>query len=222
VCRGSERLAGGERISHQREIAHALRTFQELEFRVARWLRRCRRSRHAPANNNRTGEAVMMKSMEDMFYFLMQDVYYAEKQLTRALPKMAKEAEDEELKQAFTNHLEETEGHIQRLEKAFGMIDKTARARKCDAILGIIEEGKEVMEKAGNDKELLDAGLIASGQAAEHYEIARYGTLCAWAKLLDKPQIARLLHETLEEEKKADALLSQIAERSVNQHAMHA
>lgn len=164
----------------------------------------------------------MMKSMEDMFYFLMQDVYYAEKQLTRALPKMAKEAEDEELKQAFTNHLEETEGHIQRLEKAFGMIDKTARARKCDAILGIIEEGKEVMEKAGNDKELLDAGLIASGQAAEHYEIARYGTLCAWAKLLDKPQIARLLHETLEEEKKADALLSQIAERSVNQHAMHA
>lgn len=164
----------------------------------------------------------MMKTMEDMFYFLMQDVYYAEKQLTKALPKMAKEAGDEELKQAFTNHLEETEGHIARLEKAFGMIDKTARARKCDAILGIIEEGKEVMDKASNDKELLDAGLIASGQAAEHYEIARYGTLCAWAKLIDKPQVAKLLHETLEEEKKADALLSQIAERSVNQHAMSA
>jgi ferritin-like metal-binding protein YciE len=163
-----------------------------------------------------------MKTMEDMFYALMQDVYYAEKQLTKALPKMAKEAEDEDLKKAFTDHLEETEGHIARLEKAFGMIDKTARTKKCDAILGIIEEGKEVMEKAGNDKELLDAGLIASGQAAEHYEIARYGTLCAWAKVLDKPQLARLLHETLEEEKKADALLSQIAEKSVNQHAMSA
>jgi ferritin-like metal-binding protein YciE len=164
----------------------------------------------------------MMKSMEDMFYAMLQDVYYAEKQLTKALPKMAKEAGDQELKKAFTDHLEETQGHIERLEKAFGMIDKTARAKKCDAILGIIEEGKEVMEKASDDKELLDAGLIASGQAAEHYEIARYGTLCAWAKLLGKPQLARLLHETLEEEKKADALLSQIAEKSVNQHAMSA
>lgn len=162
-----------------------------------------------------------MKTMDEMFYAMLQDVYYAEKQLTKALPKMAKEAEDEALKTAFTDHLEETEGQIERLEQVFEMLDKTARAKKCDAILGIIEEGKEVMEKA-EDKQILDAGLIAAGQAAEHYEIARYGTLCAWAKLLGKPQIARLLHQTLEEEKKADLLLTQIADRSVNEHALSA
>lgn len=162
-----------------------------------------------------------MKTMEDMFYALMQDVYYAEKQLTRALPKMAKEAEDEQLKQAFMDHEKETEGHVARLEQAFEMIDRTARAKKCDAILGIIEEGKEVMAKS-DDKQILDAGLIAAGQAAEHYEIARYGTLCAWAKLLGKQDVAQLLHETLEEEKKADQLLTAIAERSVNEHALSA
>ena len=101
------------------------------------------------------------------------------------------------------------------------MIDKQPRGKKCDAILGIIEEGKEVMEKS-EDPQILDAGLIAAGQAAEHYEIARYGTLCAWAKLLGKPQIARLLHQTLEEEKNADELLSKIAERSVNEQALSA
>jgi ferritin-like metal-binding protein YciE len=159
--------------------------------------------------------------MEDMFHALLQDVYFAEKQLTKALPKMAKEADDSELKKAFTDHLKETEGHIERLEKAFDMIDKPARGKKCEAIIGIIEEGKEVIEEA-DDEQILDAGLIASGQAAEHYEIARYGTLCAWAKLLGKPQIARLLHETLEEEKNADELLTKIAEKSVNQHALSA
>jgi ferritin-like metal-binding protein YciE len=162
-----------------------------------------------------------MKTMDDMFYALLQDVYYAEKQLTKALPKMAKEANDEELQKAFTDHLAETEGQIDRLEKVFEMIDKAARAKKCDAILGIIAEGKEVMEEF-EDPQVLDAGLIGAGQAAEHYEIARYGTLCAWAKLLGKPQIARLLHQTLEEEKKADELLTQIAERSVNEHALSA
>jgi ferritin-like metal-binding protein YciE len=162
-----------------------------------------------------------MKTMEDMFHALLQDVYFAEKQLTKALPKMAKEADDSELKKAFTDHLKETEGHIERLEKAFDMIDKPARGKKCEAIIGIIEEGKEVIEEA-DDEQILDAGLIASGQAAEHYEIARYGTLCAWAKLLGKPQIARLLHETLEEEKNADELLTKIAEKSVNQHALSA
>jgi ferritin-like metal-binding protein YciE len=162
-----------------------------------------------------------MKTMEEMFNSLLQDVYYAEKQLTRALPKMAKQAEDPKLKKAFSEHLTETEGHIKRLEQAFEMMDKTARGKKCDAMLGIIEEGKEMMDEA-DDKELLDAGLIAAGQAAEHYEIARYGTLCAWAKAMGKPQVANLLHETLEEEKKADALLTKIAKESVNQHAMAA
>jgi len=162
-----------------------------------------------------------MKTMEDMFHALLQDVYYAEKQLTKALPKMASEAEDQELKKAFTDHLQETEGHVERLEKAFEMIDKSPRGKKCDAILGIIAEGKEVMEES-DGQHILDAGLIASGQAAEHYEIARYGTLCSWAKLLGKPQLARLLHETLEEEKKADQLLTRIAERSVNEQALSA
>src|SRR6476619_876895 len=110
-----------------------------------------------------------MKTMEEMFNSLLQDVYYAEKQLTRALPKMAREAEDPKLKKAFSEHLTETEGHIKRLEQAFEMINKTARGKKCQAMLGIIEEGKEMMDEA-DDKELLDAGLIAAGQAAEHYE----------------------------------------------------
>jgi ferritin-like metal-binding protein YciE len=162
-----------------------------------------------------------MKTMEELFHALLQDVYYAEKQLTKALPKMAKEADDAELKKAFTDHLEETDGHIERLERAFEMIGKPARGKKCEAIIGIIDEGKEVIDEA-EDEQILDAGLIASGQAAEHYEIARYGTLCAWAKLLGKPQIARLLHETLQEEKHADELLTRIAEKSVNRHAMSA
>jgi ferritin-like metal-binding protein YciE len=163
-------------------------------------------------------ENATMKTLDQLFHALLQDVYYAEKELTKALPKMAKEADNDELKKAFSNHLEETKGHVQRLEKAFEMIDKPAKGKKCDAILGIVAEGEEVIEEV-DDPDTLDAGLIASGQAAEHYEIARYGTLCAWAKQIGKPQIARLLNETLEEEKKADALLSKIAERSVNKHA---
>jgi len=159
-----------------------------------------------------------MKTMEELFHALLQDVYYAEKQLTKTLPKMAKEAENEELKKAFTDHLKETEGHVERLEKAFEVIGKPARGKTCDAILGIIAEGKEVIEETDDDQ-VLDAGLIAAGQAAEHYEIARYGTLCAWAKLIGKPQVARLLHETLEEEKHADKVLNEIAERAVNRQA---
>ena len=159
-----------------------------------------------------------MKTMDELFHALLQDVYYAEKELTKALPKMAKEADDEQLKKAFTDHLEETEGHIERLDKVFEMIGKTPRGKKCEAIIGIIAEGKEVIEEV-DDPQTLDAGLVAAGQAAEHYEIARYGTLCAWAKLIGKPQIARLLHETLQEEKHADELLTKIADRAVNKHA---
>jgi ferritin-like metal-binding protein YciE len=166
-------------------------------------------------------EIAVMKTMDELFLALLQDVYYAEKQLVKALPKLAKEAKDNGLKKAFTDHLKETEGHVERLEKVFEMIDKPAKGKKCDAILGIIEEGKEVIEKVDDDQ-VLDAGLIASGQAAEHYEIARYGTLVAWAKLVGKPQVARLLHQTLEEEKHADELLTQIADRSVNEHALSA
>jgi ferritin-like metal-binding protein YciE len=160
-----------------------------------------------------------MKTMEELFNALLQDVYHAEKQLTKALPKLAKEAQNKELKNAFTDHLKETEGHVERLEKAFDMIGKPAKGKKCDAILGIIEEGKEVIDEVDDDR-VLDAGLIASGQAAEHYEIARYGTLIAWAKLIGKPQVARLLHETLQEEKHADELLTKIADRAVNEQAV--
>src|SRR5581483_3108183 len=159
-----------------------------------------------------------MKTLEELFHALLQDVYYAEKELTKALPKLAKKSEDEELKKAFNTHLKETQEHVERLEKVFEMIDKTPRGKKCEAIIGIIDEGKEVMDEV-EDPDALDAGLIASAQAAEHYEIARYGTLCAWAKQIGKPQIARILSETLEEEKHADALLTKIAERQVNQHA---
>lgn len=162
-----------------------------------------------------------MKSMDELFYGLLQDVYYAEKQLVRALPKMAKNSSNVELQEAFTHHLEETKRHVERLERAFEMIDRKARARKCDAILGIIAEGEEVMEEV-KDHDVLDAGLLAAAQAAEHYEIARYGTLCAWAKQMGQQRIANLLHETLEEEKKADELLTQIAKKAVNQAAMHA
>jgi ferritin-like metal-binding protein YciE len=162
-----------------------------------------------------------MKSMDDLFHAVLQDVYYAEKQLTKSLAKMSKKASNPKLQQAFQNHIKETEGQIERLDQVFGMIDKKPRGKKCDAILGIIEEGKEVMEEAEED-DVLDAGLIAAAQAAEHYEIARYGTLVAWAKQIGKPQIARLLVQTLEEEKKTDQLLTQLAESQVNPAAQSA
>jgi ferritin-like metal-binding protein YciE len=162
-----------------------------------------------------------MKSLDDLFLGLLQDIYFAEKQLLKALPKMAKEASNQELSQAFLKHRDQTEEQIQRLEQAFEMIEKKPRGKKCDAILGIIEEGKEVIEEV-EDADTLDAGLIGAAQAAEHYEIARYGTLCAWAKQLGKPQVARLLHQTLEEEKQTDELLTQLAERGINKEAMTA
>jgi ferritin-like metal-binding protein YciE len=162
-----------------------------------------------------------MKSMDELFYAILQDVYYAEKQLVKVLPKLAKKSTNPQLEKAFADHLEQTKGHVERLEKAFAMIDKKPRGKKCDAILGIVAEGEEVIKEADDD-DVLDAGILAAAQAAEHYEIARYGTLCAWANQLGKPQIARLLHQTLEEEKKADSLLSAIAERAVNRAAMSA
>lgn len=155
-----------------------------------------------------------MDSLVALFEDTLRDMYYAEKKLTRILPKMAKKATSEELAEAFTSHAEETEGHVERLEKVFGMLDKTARGKKCEALEGLSAEGDHVMEEAEDDS-VLDAGLIASAQAVEHYEIARYGTLIAWAKQLDMSDAADLLAETLEEEKAADEKLNGIAE-SVN------
>ena len=158
------------------------------------------------------------KTLNDLFLETMKDMYHAEKQLLRALPKMAKGAESDELRQAFATHRDETEGQIGRLEQVFEMIGKPARGKPCEAIKGIIEEGKEVMEDFG-DSEALDAGLLAAAQAVEHYEISRYGTLKTWATQLGLKDAAKLLDQTLAEEKKTDALLTRIAETAANRKA---
>jgi ferritin-like metal-binding protein YciE len=162
--------------------------------------------------------AAKEKGLEDLFLNTLKDIYYAEKQILRALPKMAKAAESEELRQAFQTHRDETEGQIQRLEQVFEALGKKAQGKTCEAIQGIIEEGKEIMEDFA-ESEALDAGLIAAGQAVEHYEISRYGTLRAWAQELGLRDAVGLLEETLEEEKKTDKLLSELAEARVNQKA---
>jgi ferritin-like metal-binding protein YciE len=141
----------------------------------------------------------------------LQDVYFAERQLLKALPKLAKNSINDELREAFTHHLQETEGQVDRLEKVIELIEKKSRGRRCNAILGIIAEGREVIEEVDDDA-VRDAGFVAAGQAAEHYEIARYGTLIAWAELLVLEDVVELLRETLAEEKKADELLTLIAE----------
>jgi ferritin-like metal-binding protein YciE len=153
-----------------------------------------------------------LDSLDALFEDTLRDMYYAEKKLTRILPKMAKKATTEELAEAFTAHASETEGQVERLEKVFEMIDKTARGKKCEALEGLSAEGDHVMEEAEEDG-VLDAGLIASAQAVEHYEIARYGTLIAWANQLEMPDAASLLEETLAEEKAADEKLNGLAEK---------
>jgi ferritin-like metal-binding protein YciE len=159
-----------------------------------------------------------MKTLMDLFLHVLKDIYYAEKQILKALPKMAKAAETPELKQALENHREETESQVERLEQVFSELDKPARGEKCEAIMGIISEGEDAMKK-GDDPAVIEAGLIAAAQAVEHYEIARYGTLIAWAEQLGLRDSVRLLNETLEEEKAADKKLTQIAESSVNRQA---
>ena len=158
------------------------------------------------------------QTLETLFVETLKDIFYAEKQILKALPKMARSAESPELKQAFQQHRDETEGHVERLQQIFEMLEKPARGKTCDAILGIIEEGKEVMEEfEGSDA--LDAGLTAAAQAVEHYEIARYGTLKNWAMQLGMKDAAALLDQTLQEEKKTDELLSDLAGQTVNKKA---
>ena len=158
------------------------------------------------------------KNMQDLLIEELRDIYHAEKQLTRALPKMARAASNEQLKQAFTQHLEETQGQIERLEQVFEKLDTRTRGKHCHAMEGLIEEGKEVMEEP-IEPEVLDAALIAAAQKVEHYEIAGYGTLIAMAKHLSMKDAAKLLAETLEEEKSADEKLTAIAEQGGNQAA---
>jgi ferritin-like metal-binding protein YciE len=158
------------------------------------------------------------KTLEDLFSETLRDIYHAEKQIVRALSKMAKATKTDELRDAFEMHREETETQIERLEKVFEMIGKRPRGKPCEAIEGIIEEGKEVMEDfKGSDA--LDAGLLAGAQAVEHYEISRYGTLKAWATELGLKDAAKLLDETLKEEEQTDKKLSELAVRAINKQA---
>jgi ferritin-like metal-binding protein YciE len=158
------------------------------------------------------------KTLEDLFADTLKDIYYAENKILKALPKMAKAARSNELKEAFEKHLEETEGQVSRLEKVFKQIGQSAKGKKCEAIEGIIEEGSEIMKKFKGSP-ALDAGLISAAQAVEHYEIARYGTLKRWAEQMGLDPIARLLDETLEQERNTDEALTGLADAVVNQQA---
>jgi ferritin-like metal-binding protein YciE len=160
-------------------------------------------------------------TLHDAFIDELRDTYDAEKQLTKALPKLAKAASDPKLRQAFESHLKETQAQIGRLEQVFESLDEKVRGKHCDGIAGIIEEGKSIMEEAF-DKATMDACLIAAGQRAEHYEIAAYGTLVAWAQAMGHTEAARLLQQTLDEEKAADTKLSSLAEGGINQEAADA
>ncbi len=162
--------------------------------------------------------ATKQKTLQDLFQDTLKDVYHAEKQILRALPKMAKAAESDELRKAFETHRDETEVQIERLEKVFEIMERRPQGKPCEAMQGLVEEGKEIMEDF-KDSDALDAGLLASAQTIEHYEISRYGTLRTWAAQLGMKDAVGLLEETLEEEKKTDALLTQLAEKAVNQKA---
>src|SRR5882724_8111602 len=159
-----------------------------------------------------------IKTMNDLFVHQLQNVYYAEKQLVKALPKMADKATDKQLKQGFLTHLEETKTHVQRLEQVFQMHGAQVKAVDCPAIDGIIKEANEVAGEVA-DKSVLDAALIDAAQAAEHYEIARYGSLIAWAKQLGRNDCASVLQKTLEEEKATDRKLTTLAESKINLRA---
>ncbi|BCJ90962.1 YciE/YciF family protein [Terrihabitans soli] len=159
-----------------------------------------------------------VKSMDDLFLHLLKDMYHAEKQVLKALPKMAKNSESSELKDAFETHLKETEGQVERLEKVFDLLGKRAQGKPCAAMEGLVEEGKEAMDEI-EDAEVLDAALLAGAQAVEHYEISRYGTLIAWAKQIGLKEAVSLLEQNLNEEKNADKILNQIALSSVNKVA---
>ena len=157
-------------------------------------------------------------TLHDAFIDELRDTYDAERQLTKALPKLAKAATSPQLREAFETHLEETQGQIERLEQVFETLDEKVRGKHCDGIAGIIEEGKSIMEE-DFDEATMDACLIAAGQRAEHYEMAAYGTLVAWARAMGHNGAADLLQETLDEEKAADEKLSALAEGGINEGA---
>ena len=158
------------------------------------------------------------KKLDDLFHDTLKDIYFAEKKILTALPKMMKAAQHEDLKAAFEKHRGETEGQVERLEQVFTMIEKKPQGKTCDAIVGITDEGAEIM-KEYKGSPALDAGLLAAAQAVEHYEISRYGTLKAWAEELGLNDAAELLQETLDEEEATDEALTEIAKSAINQQA---
>lgn len=158
------------------------------------------------------------KKLDELFHEGLKDIYFAEKKILTALPKMAKAAQSEDLAAAFEKHEAETEAQVERLEQVFELIDETPRGKNCPAIMGILDEGEEII-KEYKDSPALDAGLVGAAQAVEHYEISRYGTLKAWAMELGLDDAAKLLDETLKEETKTDEALSDLAESVINQEA---
>ena len=158
------------------------------------------------------------KTLDDLFLDTLKDIYYAEKQILKTLPKMAKAAQSPQLKAGFEQHQDETETHVERLEQVFEMLGKPARGKTCDAILGIIEEGKSIMDEFKGTS-ALDAGLVAAAQAVEHYEMARYGTLRTWAQQLGMADAAKLFQQTLSEEEATDKKLSDLATTQANKKA---
>jgi ferritin-like metal-binding protein YciE len=162
-----------------------------------------------------------LNSLEDLLVEQLQDLYDAEHQITKALPKMAKAAASSELQQAFQMHLQQTENHIKRLEQVFDMLGQKAKGKTCEAMKGLIKEGDELMSENAT-AEVLDAGLIASAQRVEHYEMAGYGSVRTWAQQLGKQEAAKLLQQTLDEEGATDHKLTQLAERMVNTRAASA
>ena len=158
------------------------------------------------------------KELKDLFLDTLKDIYFAEKKVLSSLPKMAKAAQSEKLRAAFEKHEGETEGQVERLEQVFASLDETPKGKTCDAIIGILDEGKEIMAEY-KGMPALDAGLLAAAQAVEHYEISRYGTLKCWAEELGYKEAASLIDATLKEEKATDLTLTQIAESEVNRHA---
>ncbi len=151
------------------------------------------------------------KTLNDLFHDTLKDIYFAEKQVLKALPKMARAAQSEEAKAGFTQHRDETQGQIERLQQVFELLNKPARGKTCEAILGIIAEGEDIMEEYKGSA-VIDAGLISAAQAVEHYEIARYSTLISWAKLIGLNDAVPLLQESLAEEQATDKKLTQLAQ----------
>jgi len=162
--------------------------------------------------------AAKEKTLKDLFHETLKDIYFAEKKILTALPKMAKAAQSDALRAAFQKHEGETEGQVARLEQVFELIGEPAKGKTCDAIMGLVKEGQEII-KEFKDTEALDAGLLAAAQAVEHYEISRYGTLKTWAGMLGLNNAVELFDKTLQEEKNTDVALTKLAETAVNQEA---